>query len=639
MRSSVEALRLASGHLARSVAADTAPLVAAAAPVARPAQRAALCGPDIVVVRRPCLTQSRVSTAPTLSQMVTRQGVPSAASLAFATQRGAATQASQGTSPKQLYEKLVASGEISRDPNQEQVVDLLDDMARKVTGYVPSGRAVPMHQAAPVQQPVAGGGGFFGGLFGGGGGSKASVKQPEPPRIKPTGPKGLYVWGGCGSGKTFLMDLFYDAVPVERKRRIHFHEWMIDVHERLHRLQKKNAMVQEKANTVWTAEAALAQQQELKKGKAETRGESANDLVVQVANEMLAEAWLLCFDEFQVTHISDAIIMKRLFSVLFEKGAVVIATSNRPPEDLYLNGLNRPLFLPFIPMLRDFCDVHDIASQTDYRLITEGEEQDRRVYIFPNDKDAKKLLERKFYRICNGETAIGAQVETQGRRIVVPKAALNSNVAYFSFKDLCDKPLGAADYLAIANAFHTIFVADIPKLTLQERDQVRRFITMVDAFYERHTKLVCTAELDPISLFYVTEEEKKTSVADEIFAWDRTVSRLIEMQSVKYLSEQARNIDSEQFLGQFNLQALTDDDLVEMWRRYDADDSGEIDEQELRKMLEDILEKHQGHRSLSSEVYRMCKDAIDLDSNGSVNFEEFQEYFKDFTRVAQTVRV
>lgn len=518
-------------------------------------------------------------------------------------------------------------------------MELLDAMARKVTGYFPSGRAVTVQQqAAPAQTS---GGGFFGGLFGGGGASKAKApaKKPEPPRMIPTGPKGLYVWGGCGSGKTFLMDLFYDAVPVERKKRIHFHEWMIDVHERLHRLQKKNAMVQEKANTVWTAEAALAQQQELKKGKADSKGESANDLVVQVANEMLAEAWLLCFDEFQVTHISDAIIMKRLFSVLFEKGAVVIATSNRPPEDLYLNGLNRPLFLPFIPMLRDFCDVHDIASQTDYRLITEGEEEDRRVYIFPNDKEAKKLLERKFYRISHNETAIGAQVETQGRRIVVPKAAVNSNVAFFTFKDLCDKPLGAADYLAIASAFHTIFVADIPRLTLQERDQVRRFITMVDAFYERHTKLVCTADLDPISLFHVTEEERNTSVADEIFAWDRTVSRLIEMQSVKYLSEQMRAIDSEQFLGQFNLQALTDDDLVEMWRRYDADDSGEIDENELRFMLQDILEKHQGHRSLSDEVFSICKETMDSDSNGAINYEEFQQYFKDFTRVAQTVRV
>uniref|UniRef100_A0A7S2PJF2 EF-hand domain-containing protein n=1 Tax=Zooxanthella nutricula TaxID=1333877 RepID=A0A7S2PJF2_9DINO len=389
-------------------------------------------------------------------------------------------------------------------------------------------------------------------------------------------------------------------------------------------------MVQDKANTVWTAEAALAQQKELKKGKAAAKGDSADDLVLQVANEMMNEAWLLCFDEFQVTHISDAIIMKRLFSILFERGAVVIATSNRPPEDLYLNGLNRPLFLPFIPMLRDFCDVHDIASQTDYRLMTEGEEEDRRVYLHPNDGEAKKALERKFYRLCNGEPAVGMQVETQGRRIVVPKSAVNSNVCLFSFKDLCDRPLGAADYLAIASAYHTVFVADIPKLTLQERDQVRRFITMIDAFYERHTKLHCTADLDPINLFQVTEEEKRTSVADEIFAWDRTVSRLIEMQSMKYISEHTRLIDSDQFFSQFNFQSLSNEDLVEMWRRYDGDDDGQIHEGDLRQMIEDIMEQHNGYRGMRQEEFDSHKDTLDADRDGAVTFSDFERYMREF---------
>merc|ERR1740121_2369112 len=191
-------------------------------------------------------------------------------------------------------------------------------------------------------------------------------------------------------------------------------------------------MVQDKANTVWTAEAALAQQKELKSKKTTPqKTESADDLVGQVANEMMNEAWLLCFDEFQVTHISDAIIMKRLFSILFERGAVVVATSNRPPEDLYLNGLNRPLFLPFIPMLRDFCDVHDIASSTDYRFLGTTEEDDKRVYIHPNGNEEAKLLERKFHRIAKGGTIAGGRVETQGRRIIVPKACAETNVAWF----------------------------------------------------------------------------------------------------------------------------------------------------------------------------------------------------------------
>jgi len=533
------------------------------------------------------------------------------------------------------YRAMLDTEEITYDPKQERVVAILEGLHNRVASYSP--RARQATRRSEPAAPTASGSGWLGGLFGGGA-APAKPAPAQPARLAPQGPLGLYVHGGCGTGKTFLMDLFYETLPVAKKKRVHFHEWMIDVHERLHRLQKRNAMVQEKANTVWTAEGARAQREQLKAGSKDQR-ESADDLVVQVAKEMMSEAWLLCFDEFQVTHISDAIIMKRLFSVLFEQGAVVLATSNRPPEDLYLNGLNRPLFLPFIPMIKDFCEVHDINSDVDYRLTTTGEEEDRRVYIAPNGKDERKLLERKFYRICHGEVLTGVQIETQGRRILVPKSAIHSNVAWFSFPDLCDRPLGAADYLAIASAFHTVFISDIPKLTLQERDQVRRFITLIDAFYERHTKLVCTADRDPINLFEFSEDERRNSTFDEIFAWDRTASRLIEMQSVKYLSEYTRLIDGEQFLGQFNIRSLSDDDLAEMWRRYDRDDSGEIDRDELRVMLEDILEKHKGHRSLSQEVFQVCMDKIDIDNNGTVSFDEFATYLQDFALVSSTIRI
>jgi len=546
-------------------------------------------------------------------------------------QRRCFSQLTAAQSPYQRYSGMVSTGDITHDGNQERVVRLLDDMAKQVANYTPSPAA--KSSTAPAQ--AKSGGGFFG-LFGGG--APAAAPQPKAaPTLKPQGPKGLYVWGGCGTGKTFLMDLFYDSVPVERKKRIHFHEWMIDVHERLHRLQKSKPMIKEKANTVWTAEAAMAQRKALQSGGDKTAAkESADDLVAQVAKEMMAEGWLLCFDEFQVTHISDAIIMKRLFGLLFEAGAVVIATSNRPPEDLYLNGLNRPLFLPFIPMLKDFCDVHDIASETDYRLTGEGEEKDRRVYIYPNGVEEAKLLERKFYRIAHQHVHTGGMVETQGRKIAVPKSAVNSQVAWFDFKNLCDKPLGAADYLAIASVFHTVFVANIPKLTLAERDQVRRFITMIDAFYERHTKLVCTADLDAINLFQVTEEDKRTSVADEIFAWDRTASRLIEMQSTKYLSEFGRKMDGDQFLGMFNMNTLSDDDLYEFWRRYDRDDSGEIDHDELRLFLQDVIEVTRGHRNVAPEVFEECLNAMDTDKNGSISFEEFDNYLRhrDFQKPA-----
>lgn len=404
-----------------------------------------------------------------------------------------------------------------------------------------------------------------------------------------------------------MMDMFYESVPVERKKRVHFHEWMIDVHEKLHRLQKNKT----------------------------SQDVSADDLVAKVAAEMISEAWLLCFDEFQVTHISDAIIMKRIFSFLFERGAVVVATSNRPPEDLYLNGLNRPLFLPFIPMLKDFCAVHAIGAEIDYRLISSTDkDEDMRVYIHPNGPEEKALLEKKFARICDGDVLLHeAQVEAQGRRIPVPRAALNSNVAFFHFKDLCDKPLGAADYLAVANAFHTIFIADVPKLTLQERDQVRRFIILIDALYDRQTKVVCTADRDPITLFEVSEEEKRTSTHDEVFAWDRTVSRLTEMQSVKYLSESVRKIAGSEFLGQFNVRSLTDEDMTQMWMRYDSDDSGELDMNELRLMLTEMLERQMGHRNLSEDAFQACAHIIDLNKDGVISREEFQTYLRDFTLV------
>lgn len=504
------------------------------------------------------------------------------------------------------YLHLKSSGEIQEDPRQEVCMNMLDDLAKHLESYSPKMARLP--KAAP--KVATGGSGLFG-LFG----SKAAAaaapktKSVEAALQPAAGQRGLYLWGGTGTGKTFMMNMFYDKVKVQSKKRIHFHEWMIDVHSRLHQRQKGSS-----ANTDSTAD----------------------DLVEQVAADMMKEAWLLCFDEFQVTHISDAIIMKRIFSVLFELGAVVVATSNRPPKDLYLNGLNRPLFLPFIPVLEAFCHVHDIGAEVDYRMCSTRDEEDDRVYITPNGSDETKLLETKFAKICQGHVRFGVQVETQGRRIVVPRCAENSDVAWFTFKDLCDKPLGAADYLAIGQAFHTIFIADIPRLTMQERDQVRRFITLIDALYESHAKVVCTAALDPISLFHVSEEERKTSVADEIFAWDRTVSRLMEMQSATYLSHAFRSLSAEQFLGQYKLKCLSDQDFKDLWRRYDQDDNGCLDMEEFRYLLEDLLERQCGHRNVSDKLFAVCKD--DMYVHGEqVTFEEFQRYLADFSTIENMI--
>jgi len=528
---------------------------------------------------------------------------------------------------------------------------LLSDLARKVEHYSPPLNVTHSKRQAPKATPAQSSGGgslgafsMLGGLFGG-----ASKPKSPPPKqqkqqveslvIPPGVERGLYVWGGCGTGKTFMMDLFHDNIPIKKKRRVHFHEWMIEVHESLHRLQKKNALVTEKANTAWTAEAAMAQRKALKNsgfdgthGKTAGGGEGADDLVLQVAEEMIDQAWLLCFDEFQVTHISDAIIMKRLFSILWEKGAVIVATSNRPPKDLYLNGLNRNLFLPFIPMLEERCAVHDINSPVDYRLLSLAEEDDRRVYITPSGSDTEEdmfqLLERKFYRICRNQVNVGTFVETQGRRIPVAKCGVSTNVAWFNFKDLCDKPLGAADYFAICSMFHTVFVYGIPKLTLQERDQVRRMITMIDSFYERHVKLVCTAAREPFTLFEVAEEESGNTAFDEIFAWDRTVSRLIEMQSVEYLSAWLRDVDGEQFLSQLELTSLTEDDISDLWTRYDKDGNGTIDQEECRIMLEDVMEVTQSHRHVSDDLFNLIFNTMDEDGNKSIDMDEFTSHLK-----------
>jgi len=283
--------------------------------------------------------------------------------------------------------------------------------------------------------------------------------------------------------------------------------------------------------------------------------------------------------------------------------------------------LNRPLFLPLIPMLNDFCEVHAIGAEIDYRMISTSDGEDDRVYITPCEDKEKAALERKFAKLTQGRVISGAQIEAQGRKIPVTRCGEASHVAWFTFADLCDKPLGAADYLAVASAFHTVFMTDIPKLTMQERDQVRRFITLIDALYEGHTKFVCVAATDPISLFYVTEEERKTSIADEIFAWDRTVSRLIEMQSTQYLKDVARSLDGEQFLAQYKLKSLTDEDFKDMWRRYDKDDSGHLDMSELRVLLEDLLEKQMGHRNLSDELFESCKQSVDTNKDGKISFE------------------
>ncbi len=365
------------------------------------------------------------------------------------------------------YEALVASGAIERDPAQELLVARLDEVIAALAAAPRPSRPGP-----------------FARFLGGGREAKA---QPV---------RGLYVWGSVGRGKTMLMDLFIDAAPLDRKRRAHFHDFMADVHERIFRFRQR-----------------------VKEGR-----EKDTDPIPRVAAELADEARLLCFDEFTVTDIADAMILGRLFSHLFGLGVTVVATSNVVPDRLYEGGLNRALFLPFIGLLLERMDVVELSSRTDYRL---EKLSGADVYHTPNDARARAALDAAFTRLAGGVAPAPVDLDIKGHRLHVPMAA--GGVARFSFADLCSQALGAGDYLYLAKHYHSIVLDDIPVLDPDRRNEAKRFITLIDALYDRHVKLVASAAADATGL-YLGEDGR------EAFEFDRTVSRLIEMRSEDYLA-------------------------------------------------------------------------------------------------------
>ncbi|WP_377297372.1 cell division protein ZapE [Rhizobium sp. SGZ-381] len=308
--------------------------------------------------------------------------------------------------------------------------------------------------------------------------------------------RGLYVHGSVGRGKTMLMDMFFEKVSVAAKRRCHFHEFMADVHARIH-----------------------VHRQKLKAGETKQA-----DPVPPVAAALYAEAQILCFDEFSVTDITDAMILGRLFTELFSLGCVLIATSNVAPDDLYREGLNRSLFLPFIDLLKQNVDVVTLDSPTDYRM---EKLASLPVYLSPLDARNKAAMEAAWRQVTGGAKAEPAEVARPGRSIRIPCA--HGRAARFSFADLCDAPLGAADYLAITEHYDVIFVEDVPLLGPEKRNQTKRFINLVDALYDRSIRLFVSAAAMPDAL--LTEKR-----GTEGFEFDRTISRLFEMRSPDYLA-------------------------------------------------------------------------------------------------------
>lgn len=316
----------------------------------------------------------------------------------------------------------------------------------------------------------------------------AQKRKPEIPI------QGLYVHGSVGRGKTMLMDLFFRLAPVEKKRRAHFHEFMADVHSRIH-----------------------AHRQKLKAGETKEA-----DPVPPVAAALREEAQLLCFDEFTVTDIADAMLLARLFTELFARGCTLVATSNVEPDNLYRDGLNRGLFLPFVDLLKKNVQVSTLDSPTDYRL---EKMESLPVYVSPLD-DAPKMMDIAWKRVTEGSPEQPVSIAMKGRTIEIPRAA--GRCARFTFSDLCERPLGASDYLAIAKRFDVVFVENIPPLGPEKRNETKRFIILIDALYDASVRLFASAVAMPEALL----TEKKGT---EGFEFDRTVSRLFEMRSADYL--------------------------------------------------------------------------------------------------------
>lgn len=305
--------------------------------------------------------------------------------------------------------------------------------------------------------------------------------------------QGIYIYGDVGRGKSMLMDQFFDAVNIKNKRRVHFHSFMQEVHRRIHDLRE-----------------------EYKRSKKEA------DFLPRVAEAIAAEARLLCFDEFQVKDIADAMILSRFFELLFAEGVTVVATSNRPPEDLYKDGLKRENFLPFIDLLKSKLTILFLDGLEDYRRKKLGGLE--KTYVTPLGKKADSFIKNLFAELANGHAPEPQVLEVNGRELTLPRTY--AHVAWCSFTELCAEPLAAADYLAIAEEFDTLLLENIPILSATKRNEAIRFITLIDVLYENKTKLICTADATPQDLY------KK---GDNRFEFERTISRLIEMQSNDYL--------------------------------------------------------------------------------------------------------
>ncbi|RBM06324.1 cell division protein ZapE [Novacetimonas cocois] len=375
--------------------------------------------------------------------------------------------------PFAVYEARVAAGKLDRDPEQEKAARRLDQLWRELRDYHPV-----------VMQRTAARHGLFSGLR-----ARLGLGAGRGAQSGPARPRGVYMVGQVGRGKTMLMDLFFDLAPVAHKRRVHFHRFMQDVHQRLHDMK--------------VAQPDLA------------------DPIPPLARQIAQEAWLLCFDEFQVNDIADAMILGRLFEFLFADGVVVVATSNTKPEDLFQDRPGADAFKPFIDIIMREVDTVILDSPRDYRR---GGVRGMRTWIVPPDAAAKAELDTIFTHLAAGAPVQPVDLDIMGRILHVARAA--GPVARFDFSELCGRFLGAGDYLALSTRFPNLIIDNVPRMGPDNFDEARRFIVLIDAVYEQNVKLFASAEDQPDSLYQRGQGAK---------AFERTASRLEEMQSAAYM--------------------------------------------------------------------------------------------------------
>jgi cell division protein ZapE len=357
-------------------------------------------------------------------------------------------------SPIIEYERRVTTGALSDDPNQRDALKLLNHLDKDLANYKPSKL------------------GYLKSFFAG----------------NRRAPKGIYIYGGVGRGKSMLMDLFYEQAPTHAKKRVHFHGFMQKVHEAIHKARKAGVQ----------------------------------DALKPVAQEIIQSTDLLCFDEMQITDITDAMIVGRLFEYLFEAGVVIVTTSNRHPDDLYKDGLNRSLFLPFIEMIKSRLTVYCLDSQTDHR---QNRLTGQQLYFHPLDEATALAIGHVWHQFSVGKSE-PLVIKRKGRDVIIPE--FSNGVGKANFDDLCAKPLGPGDYIAISKALRVLIITNIPKLSKANNNEAKRFVTLIDALYEAKVKLIASAANAP---------EKLYTAGAGAFEFERTASRLREMQSADWGSD------------------------------------------------------------------------------------------------------